>query len=106
MQILTKPEELASLCRDWHKAGDDIALTPTMGYYHAGHEDLIRHGRKLAKRIVVSLFVNPTQFGPHEDLAAYPRDIESDCAKARGIGADAIFIPEPSAMYEIGRAHV
>ncbi|MCX4309390.1 MAG: pantoate--beta-alanine ligase [Desulfovibrio sp.] len=99
MQILTKPEELASLCRDWHKAGDDIALTPTMGYYHAGHEDLIRHGRKLAKRIVVSLFVNPTQFGPHEDLAAYPRDIESDCAKARGIGADAIFIPEPSAMY-------
>ncbi len=65
MQILTKPEELASLCRGWHKAGDDIALTPTMGYYHAGHEDLIRHGRKLAKRIVVSLFVNPTQFGPH-----------------------------------------
>lgn len=99
MQIFTKPEELAAQCRAWHKAGDDIALVPTMGYYHAGHEDLIKHGRKLAKRLVVSLFVNPAQFGPNEDLGAYPRDIESDCAKARAIGADAIFIPSPSDMY-------
>lgn len=104
MQILTIPEELAAQCRVWHRAADDIALIPTMGYYHAGHEDLIRHGRKLAKRLVVSLFVNPTQFGPNEDLAAYPRDIESDCAKAKAIGADAIFIPEPSAMYAANHA--
>lgn len=99
MQIFTKPEDLVAQCRAWHKDGDDIALVPTMGYYHEGHEDLIRHGRSLAKRLVVSLFVNPTQFGPNEDLASYPRDIESDCAKARAIGADAIFIPEPRDMF-------
>lgn len=99
MQILKTPEELAAQCRAWHQAGQTIALVPTMGYYHAGHEHLIRHARGLADRLVVSLFVNPAQFGPNEDLARYPRDIEGDCAKARALGADVIFIPEPSAMY-------
>ena len=76
MQIFTNPQDLAAQCRSWHAAGEDIALVPTMGYYHAGHEALMDQGRGLAKRLVVSLFVNPTQFGPNEDLSAYPRDIE------------------------------
>lgn len=85
-------------------AGDDIALVPTMGYYHAGHEDLMRHARGLARRMVVSLFVNPTQFGPDEDLAAYPRDAERDAAIARGLGADALFMPEAGGMYAADHA--
>ena len=64
MQILTNPTELAAQCKAWHRAGDDIALVPTMGYYHQGHEDLMAFARTQAKRLVVSLFVNPTQFGP------------------------------------------
>lgn len=99
MQILKTPEELAVQCRAYHKAGETIALVPTMGYYHAGHEDLIAYARSLADRLVVSLFVNPTQFGPNEDLDQYPRDIEGDCEKAQALGADIIFIPDGSAMY-------
>ncbi|WP_165078608.1 MULTISPECIES: pantoate--beta-alanine ligase [unclassified Desulfovibrio] len=99
MQIFTDPKALAAQCRAWHAAGEDIALVPTMGYYHAGHEDLMAYARGLAKRLVVSLFVNPTQFGPNEDLAAYPRDAERDSAIAAARGADALFMPEPGAMY-------
>lgn len=99
MQIFTNPQDLAAQCRSWHAAGEDIALVPTMGYYHAGHEALMDQGRGLAKRLVVSLFVNPTQFGPNEDLSAYPRDIERDTQIAAAHGADAIFIPEPASMY-------
>ncbi len=99
MQIFTDPQALAAQCRAWHAAGEDIALVPTMGYYHAGHEDLMAYARGLARRLVVSLFVNPTQFGPNEDLAAYPRDAERDSAIAAAHGADALFMPEPGAMY-------
>ena len=99
MQILTTPQQLAAQCRAWHKAGDDIALVPTMGYYHAGHEALMAQGRTLGKRLVVSLFVNPTQFGPDEDLDAYPRDAERDAAIAASHGADVLFMPEPGSMY-------
>lgn len=80
-------------------AGEDIALVPTMGYYHAGHEKLMERGRALAKRLVVSLFVNPAQFGPGEDLDAYPRDFERDRAIAERQGADALFAPEPEDFY-------
>ncbi len=99
MQTITSPQDLAAQCRAWHKEGQSICLVPTMGYYHAGHEDLMRHGRTLADRLVVSLFVNPTQFGPSEDLAAYPRDHERDSAIAERLGVDAIYIPEPESMY-------
>lgn len=99
MQIFTDPQALAAQCRAWHAAGEDIALVPTMGYYHAGHEDLMAHARGLAKRLVVSLFVNPAQFGPNEDLEAYPRDAARDSAIAKARGADALFMPEPGAMY-------
>lgn len=99
MQILTTPQELAAQCRAWRAAGESISLVPTMGYYHAGHESLMERGRALAQRMVVSLFVNPAQFGPGEDLAAYPRDLERDAAIARKHGADVLFVPEPQSMY-------
>lgn len=99
MQILTTPQELAAQCRQWHAQGEDIILVPTMGYYHAGHESLMEHARPRAKRMVVSLFVNPTQFGPNEDLAAYPRDHKRDAAIAERHGADVLFIPEDGSMY-------
>ena len=99
MQIITSPQELAATCLAWHKDGDDIALVPTMGYYHAGHEDLMSYGRTLAKRLVVSLFVNPAQFGPGEDLDAYPRDADHDADIAAKHGADVLFMPEPASMY-------
>ncbi|MGV6995054.1 pantoate--beta-alanine ligase [Desulfovibrio sp. QI0430] len=99
MQIFTNPRELAAQCKAWHCAGDDIALVPTMGYYHQGHEDLMAYARTQAKRLVVSLFVNPTQFGPGEDLEAYPRNAERDADIARSHGADALFMPQPETMY-------
>lgn len=100
MEVLTHPDDLATRARNWQKEGLSIALVPTMGYYHAGHKDLIRHGRSVADRLVVSLFVNPAQFGPAEDLDAYPRDFEGDCAAARELGADALFAPRPEDLYK------
>lgn len=99
MQIFTDPKALVVQCRKWRENGEAIALVPTMGYYHAGHEDLMSHARTLADRLVVSLFVNPTQFGPGEDLAAYPRDEKRDAAIAESHGADVLFMPEPGSMY-------
>lgn len=99
MQIFTDPQEFAARCRAWREKGETIALVPTMGYYHKGHEDLMSHARRLADRMVISLFVNPAQFGPGEDLEAYPRDLERDSAIAEAHGADILFAPEPGAMY-------
>lgn len=99
MRILNTPAELAGQCRQWHQNGETIALVPTMGYYHEGHKDLIKYGRTLANRLVVSLFVNPAQFGPTEDLAAYPRDLKRDSAIAEELGADILFAPAPEEMY-------
>lgn len=99
MQIFTQPEALRAQCDAWRKENYSIALVPTMGYYHAGHESLMRAAKKMAKKVVVSLFVNPTQFGPGEDLDSYPRQPESDALIASNCGADALFTPEPAAMY-------
>ena len=106
MLIVTDPLSLQRQCRDWIMAGETIALVPTMGYLHSGHESLIQKGRESASKLVVSIFVNPTQFGPGEDLAAYPRSPEEDAAKIRARGADVLFLPEPSAMYPEGHATV
>ncbi len=106
MQILNKTHDISNLCNEWKAKGQRIALVPTMGYYHAGHEALMRHARTLADKVVVSLFVNPTQFAPGEDLAAYPRDFERDSAIARSLGVDALFAPEASCMYPEGHATV
>lgn len=99
MQILSTANALADCCRSWHREGKTIALVPTMGYYHEGHMALMDKARTLADRVVVSLFVNPTQFGPNEDYQSYPRDMERDTAIAREHGADALFAPTPSELY-------
>ncbi|MBE0583047.1 MAG: pantoate--beta-alanine ligase [Desulfofustis sp.] len=86
----------------WRRQGERIGLVPTMGYYHAGHYALMKRARELADRVIVSLFVNPTQFGPSEDFGAYPRDLDGDCRKARDNGVDLLFCPEIAEMYGPG----
>lgn len=85
----------------WRAAGERIALVPTMGALHEGHLSLVRQGRSKADRVVVSIFVNPTQFGPGEDLARYPRTFEADCASLATL-ADLVFAPQAQAMYPPG----
>ena len=104
MQIISSPTVLQETCLPWRFAGQKTVLVPTMGYFHAGHESLIAKARKIGDKVIVSVFVNPSQFGPNEDLAAYPRDFESDVAKAKALGADVIFAPEASAMYDTNHA--
>lgn len=99
MNILTRSREVSDLCRQWHKEGLTVGLVPTMGYYHEGHMALIDKARTLADRVVVSLFVNPTQFGPNEDYEAYPRDLERDSAMAAEHGADVLFAPSVEELY-------
>ena len=86
----------------WRKRGDSVALVPTMGALHAGHLALVARARRLAKRTVVSLFVNPTQFGPHEDFAKYPRDEVADRAKLREAGVDLLYAPPVEEIYPEG----
>ncbi len=88
----------------WKKRGDTVALVPTMGALHAGHMALVARARRLAKRTVVSLFVNPAQFGPHEDFAKYPRDEAADRAELREAGVDLLFAPEVGEIYSPGFA--
>jgi len=79
--------------------GKVIAFVPTMGYFHAGHLNLMREGRARAERLVVSIYVNPTQFGPGEDLDRYPSDFDRDQRMASGVGVDVIYFPPTSEMY-------
>lgn len=99
MDIISDPALLRGRCRDWLREGVVTGLVPTMGYLHAGHESLLRLARKQAQKVVVSVFVNPTQFGPGEDLDAYPRDLDHDAAVAEAAGADVLFTPDPQSMY-------
>lgn len=86
----------------WRACGKRIGLVPTMGYLHAGHLSLVAAARRKSDAVVVSIFVNPTQFGPGEDYEAYPRDMEKDSALCRQAGTDILFSPSPSAMYPLG----
>lgn len=88
----------------WHGAGEKVALVPTMGALHEGHIALVAEAQKHARRVIVSIFVNPTQFAPHEDFKKYPRTFESDRAKLEDAGADAIFFPSVEEMYPPGFA--
>ena len=83
-------------------AAQSIAFVPTMGALHEGHLSLLREGKKRASRLVLSLFVNPTQFGPNEDFSKYPRTLESDLEMARQCGVDSVFFPTPQTMYPAG----
>lgn len=87
---------------DVHRQGGTIAFVPTMGFFHEGHLALMREGRKRADKLIVSIFVNPIQFGPSEDFQAYPRDLDRDIAMAQSVGVDCVFAPAAEAMYEPG----
>jgi pantoate--beta-alanine ligase len=86
----------------WRKAGESVALVPTMGALHAGHLALVKRAKEVARRAVASIFVNPTQFGPNEDLARYPRDETGDKAKLAASGCDLVFTPSVAEMYPAG----
>lgn len=106
MTIATTIQEVREQVRAWKREGQTIGLVPTMGYLHEGHASLIKNCREENDKVVVSVFVNPTQFGPNEDLEDYPRDFERDSALCESIGADLIFHPEPSEMYQDACAYV
>ena len=99
MKVFKTKAEVSAHADSWHNDNNDIAIVPTMGFLHEGHLSLIRSARKHADRVVVSIFVNPTQFGPNEDLAAYPRNEERDLALCEAEGADVVFMPAPGEMY-------
>ena len=92
-------KEVRENIKEWKKQGLSIGLVPTMGYLHEGHASLIERAAKENDRVVVSVFVNPIQFGPTEDLESYPRDFEADCALCEKMGASLVFHPEDGEMY-------
>ena len=96
--------ELRSAIASWRRTGQTVALVPTMGALHAGHLSLLELAHARCQRIAVSLFINPTQFGPKEDYAAYPRDEAADAAKLAAAGADLLYAPAISEMYPEGFA--
>lgn len=99
MQIVKNIEEVRTLVREWKREGLSVGLVPTMGYLHEGHKSLILRAVAENDKVVVSDFVNPTQFAPGEDLESYPRDIHQDAALCEDAGATIIFNPEPAEMY-------
>ncbi len=102
MQIIKTPAELNAVSKKLKAEGKTIGLVPTMGYLHEGHKSLIRKSAEQNDITIVSVFVNPTQFGPGEDLETYPRDLERDKQAAESAGADYIFHPDPEDMYPDG----
>lgn len=106
MKVTATVLETRDIISQWKKEGLTIGLVPTMGFLHEGHASLIKKCREENDKVVVSVFLNPTQFGENEDLGAYPRDFHSDTALCEGIGADLIFHPEPEEMYQDACAFV
>lgn len=102
MNILSNVAQVRAQVKEWKKQGLSVGFVPTMGYLHEGHESLIRKAASENHRVVVSIFVNPTQFGPNEDLEKYPRDLEKDSSICKAAGADLIFHPEVKEMYPMG----
>lgn len=99
MKIAEKVQEVREQVREWRKVGLSVGLVPTMGYLHEGHKSLIDKAVEENDRVVVSVFVNPIQFGPGEDLASYPRDLDRDAELCSSAGADLVFHPSDEEMY-------
>jgi pantoate--beta-alanine ligase len=104
MKTFTRVEDLRQQIAQWRSEGARIGLVPTMGNLHAGHFSLIALARARADRVVASVFVNPTQFGPNEDFASYPRTLEQDEAGLRAHGCDLLFAPQIVEMYPFGHS--
>jgi len=102
LQTIKTVTKMRALVAAWREAGDSIAFVPTMGNLHAGHISLIRLAAQHAEHVVVSIFVNPTQFGPGEDFARYPRTLDSDVRRLKRAGVDALFVPSDDEMYPNG----
>ncbi|MBW1612844.1 MAG: pantoate--beta-alanine ligase [Deltaproteobacteria bacterium] len=102
MEIIKKIELMQELSDKWRRDGHIISCVPTMGFLHQGHVELLRVGRDKGDRLIMTIFVNPTQFGPHEDYERYPRDTEGDLDKARSARVDAVFMPTVEEMYPDG----
>jgi pantoate--beta-alanine ligase len=102
VEIIEDPRAMRARALAWKRDGRRVAFVPTMGYLHEGHLSLLREARRRGDVVVLSIFVNPTQFGPKEDLSRYPRDLEGDLAKAASAGCDLAFIPSAEAMYPPG----
>ncbi|MDX1500493.1 MAG: pantoate--beta-alanine ligase [Woeseiaceae bacterium] len=102
MQVIEDRDELRAELADWRQAGEHVALVPTMGNLHAGHVELVAAAREHAERVVVSVFVNPTQFGAGEDFSDYPRTLERDTRRLKKATADILFTPSVETMYPFG----
>lgn len=102
MQVITEITELRELRRTWQAGKDEIAFVPTMGNLHQGHLKLVKEAKKNATKVVVSIFVNPLQFGPDEDLDAYPRTLEADKNALAELGVDVLFMPKAEDIYSRG----
>ena len=100
MKIVGTVKEVREQVKEWKKQGLSVGFVPTMGYLHEGHKSLMDAARKGNDKVVVSIFVNPMQFGPTEDLATYPRDLDHDAALCESAGVDLIFHPAAEEMYE------
>src|SRR5262249_22167990 len=96
--VLTSPAEVRAACDRARAAGHAIAFVPTMGALHRGHLALVQEAKRRAQVVVVSIFVNPTQFAPHEDFSRYPRDLSADVAKLAPLGVDILLAPEAADM--------
>ncbi len=102
MILVEQITNLRTQIKAWRRAGETIAFVPTMGNLHAGHLALVKRAQELGTKVVVSIFVNPTQFDRKEDLVAYPRTLEQDCALLNPVGTDMVFTPTPTLMYPSG----
>lgn len=106
MEIITTIENIRSIVNQWKNQGYSIGFVPTMGYLHDGHAALIDQARNNNDKVIVSIFVNPIQFGENEDLSTYPRDIDSDKKLCESHGVDLVFTPSPEEMYQDKKAFV
>src|SRR5215510_4911090 len=104
LRVVRTVPTLRSAVAQWRKRGERIALVPTMGALHAGHLALVRAARRRARRVVVSIFVNPAQFAPHEDFASYPRTFETDLTALAEMSVDLVWAPSAAMMYPPGFA--
>ena len=102
MKVIEEINDLRALRRTWRLDNEDIAFVPTMGNLHNGHLTLVKEAKKVSSKVVVSIFVNPLQFGPDEDLEAYPRTLENDKSALAELGVDALFMPKSEDIYSRG----